>query len=176
METHIFIVEYAGCMGGSEFMWKAPLSIFAVFIVIISTITILWNISTVQLDRVDVSYVGRFYHGTLADEPLNYLGVMTARTMVENKARPALNPATILWQHFWYNCFTTGYDQVLWLESKDNFRKRQYALYISGKTVFLRLEPDGWNQVLTADFTAQELERALEGFLKPLPAEAEAAD
>ncbi len=163
-------------MGGSGSMWKISLSIFAIFMVIISTIAVIWNLSMVQLDRIDVSYTGRFYHGTLAKETLNYLGVMTARTMVENKARPSLDPINILWQHFWYNCFTTGYDQVLWLEPKNDYRRRQYALYISGRTVFLRLEPDGWNQVLSADFTAQELEKALEDFLKPLPAEAEEPD
>ena len=132
-----------------------------------------WNRMPISLDQIDETYQGRFYHGALSGKTLNYNGVQVFKTWIETRTRPDPNPFNIIWQHFWYNCFTTGYDQVVWVEPDKVSSKRNYAVYCSGRTIFLRVEYDGWNQVLRANFSPIELETELGKFLSPLQAEAQ---
>ncbi len=141
----------------------------AILLVCIGIVT--WNISPVFLDQIDVDYVGKFRSSQPFDKPFNYAGVQVFKKWLERRARPSMNPLKIAWQHLWYNCITSGYDLEIWVETEQFSTKRDYAVYFSGQTVFLRVEPDGWNQVLQADFTPDEFKNELSGYFGPLPAE-----
>lgn len=141
-------------------------------IIVLSIIIITWNSNNARLDQVDENYIGCFYHGKLSDSRLNVNGVRVLKKWIETRTRPSVSPLNILWQHLWYNCFTTNYNQVIWISSPSEIAKRNYALYFSGQTIFLRIEYDGWNQVLIAKFTLAELEEELSKHLGPIAAEA----
>lgn len=152
-------------------MKRLKILLLLVFL-LLSVAVVVWNNGAISLDQIDENYVGRFYHGEISDKTLNLNGVKIFKTWIETRTRPVYSPINILWQHLWYNCITEGYDQVIWVESAANISKRCYAAYISGQTVFLRVEYDGWNQVLHSDFTADDLERELSNHFAPLAAEA----
>lgn len=97
-------------------------------------------------------------------------GVKLVRHWIEKRTRPVIGPLTLIWQHFWYNCFTSGYDFVFWIETPGHTLS-DYGIYLSGHTLFLRIEPDCWHRVLTTDFTADELRALLASYTVPIPAE-----
>ena len=97
-------------------------------------------------------------------------GVLEVRRWIEQRTRPVVEPLTLIWQHLWYNCITSGYDTVLWLETPD-FSGTSYGLYLSGHTLFLRVEPSCWHRVLVSGFDARELQELVASFTVPLPAE-----
>ena len=97
-------------------------------------------------------------------------GVLEVRRWIERRTRPVAEPLTLIWQHLWYNCITSGYDIVLWLESPD-YSNTSYGLYLSGHTLFLRLEPSCRHRVLVSEFDARELQDLVASFTVPIPAE-----
>ena len=48
--------------------------------------------------------------------------------------------------------------------AEDGFR--EYAIYQSGQTIYLQVEPMGIDRVLRASFSASDLEEALEPYIK----------
>lgn len=97
-------------------------------------------------------------------------GLRMVRSWIEKRTRPAYGPLTLIWQHFWYNCFTSGYELNFWIE-EPTYALSSYGIYQSGYTLFLRVEPSCWHRVLVTDFTPQELRALLASFTVPIPAE-----
>ncbi len=123
-------------------------------------------IGPVELGDVDDGYVGRVVEGSLRGRNVGPEGALLALRWVETKTQPTWNPLRVVWQQLWYNAWTEGYDLVLWIEpASGDLALRRFALYQSGRTVFLRIEFTGRNRVLDASFTADELERELEPYL-----------
>ncbi len=139
-----------------------------------------WNLTgPVELGVGSDVALGRFSEGRLAGRETDAPGAALAASWVETRAEPTWNPLEIAWQQLKYNAWTEGYDLVLWLEPEGGgLASPVFALYQSGRTVFLRVEYEGRNRVLDASFTAEELEAALEPYLKrptaPGSAESEA--
>jgi len=130
---------------------------------------VIWNAGTIELAGIDSNYVVRVY-GTPTTEQTDNEGfyALKLKEMIEKRASPSRNPINILYQHIWYNAVTDGYDIVFWLEpGKPGSPGRSYGCYLSGNTLFLRIEYDGWNRVLTVPFGKAEIETALQD----LPAE-----
>ncbi len=139
----------------------------AALVVILAGAT-LWNaVGPVGLgDASDVAR-GRFSEGRLAGHEIDARGAALAAHWIETRTEPTTDPLRILWQQLKYNAWTRGYDLVLWLEAEDlDMSSPMFALYQSGRTLFLRIEYKGKNRVLDASFDAAELEEALEPYLK----------
>lgn len=142
-------------------------------LLLLCVIIIGWNSFPRTFADINENFLGRFYHGRFRDETMNLEGVHTFIEKIRNHTHPDLNPLNVPWQHLWYNCFTTGYDQVVWIEHEKSYSTTSYAFYFSGKTVFLRIEPDGFNQVLKTDLPLSDYETEIANHLGPLPAEAQ---
>ncbi len=140
-----------------------------VFIAFLLLTPVIWNTGAIELTEVDSSYVVRLY-GAPPVGPANYEAfyALKLKEMIEKTALPSRNPITILYQHIWYNAVTSGYDLKFWLEPEESSSPgRRYGCYLSGNTLFLRIEYDGWNRVLKVPFSKADVLVALQ----PLPAE-----
>jgi len=130
---------------------------------------VIWNAGAIELKSIDSNYVVRVY-GEPEHYQIAYDGfyALKLKEMIEKTATPSRNPITILFQHIWYNAVTEGYDLIFWLEpARFGSPDRSYGCYFSGSTLFLRIEYDGWNRVLTVPFSKADVEAVLQ----PLPAE-----
>ena len=132
-----------------------------------------WNvIGPLSLEEVDERYAVRMVEGSLDAEMIDRAAALLCAQWVEEKARPVWDPFRILWHQLWYNAWTEGYELVLWIEPEPmDLSLREFAIYQSGRTVFLRLEFEGRNRVLHTSFNAVELEQALAPFLFDAPPE-----
>jgi hypothetical protein len=142
---------------------------WAIFLVAFLLTPVIWNAGTIELAGIDLDYGVRVY-GAPKPEQKEYDGfyALKLKEMIEKTASPSRNPIIIMYQHIWYNAVTDGYDIVFWLEpNKPGSPGRSYGCYLSGNTLFLRVEYDGWNRVLTVPFSKAEIETALQH----LPAE-----
>lgn len=130
---------------------------------------VIWNAGTIELTGIDSNYGVRVY-GLPTEDQKDYDGfyALKLKELIEKTASPSRSPINILYQHIWYNAVTYGYDIVFWLEpSRPGSTGRSYGCYLSGNTLFLRVEYDGWNRVLSVPFKRAEIEAALQ----QLPAE-----
>ena len=141
--------------------------IFYGLLLLIILSPIAWNVlGSVRLDDVDWDYTARIQAGRFKDKALNRQGIELVKEWVETRTAPIWQPFNIVRQQLWYNAVTEGYELELWLEPKAFSPSRhEYALYQSGHELFYRIEFDGRNRVLRAEFTATELEKALEPFV-----------
>lgn len=140
--------------------------LLTLLIAIILLAPVWWNSGPVLLDQIDADYIGMIRNGRLAGRTISPEGVLVFKNWIETHTRADFVPWNIIWQHFWYNAICDGYSLQIWTEPLGEFaRSRNYAVYQSGKIIFLRIEYDGWNQVLRADFSPEELETALEKYL-----------
>ncbi|MFZ5949324.1 MAG: hypothetical protein ACOYXC_01365 [Candidatus Rifleibacteriota bacterium] len=146
-------------------------TIVVVLILLIFAAVIAWNNGPVKLDEINETYYGTFYDGKMKGQKVNYLGVKLFQNWMETRTRPDRNPLNIIWQHFWYNCIYDGHESVFWVSPQTVTASRNYAIYFTGNTIFLRVEYDGWNQVLKTEFSPRELEFELSRFTSELPAE-----
>ncbi len=152
-----------------------------VLIVLLAAATA-WNVTgPVELGPGSDVALGRFSEGRLAGRETDARGAALAASWIDSRTEPTWNPLEIAWHQLKYNAWTEGYDLVLWLEPEpetESLSSRRYALYQTGRTVFLRIEYEGKNRVLDASFTPEELEAALEPYLKrptaPGPTQSEA--
>ncbi|MBU1109845.1 MAG: hypothetical protein KKB51_24400 [Candidatus Riflebacteria bacterium] len=131
---------------------------------------VIWNAGRVELSEVNESYIVALMPIKTSDKFRKFENfyAIKLKEMIEKSATPSRNPFNILYQHLWYNTITDGYDLEFWLEPAENkFGDNYYILYLSGNTLFLREEYDGWSRVLDIPFTHSDIEAALE----QLPAE-----
>ncbi len=98
------------------------------------------------------------------------MGLELAKSWIETRTRPAYGIFTLVWQHLWYNCITSGYELVVWFEPAHSSGTRN-AVYQSGHLIFLRVEPSCWHRVLVADFSAAELRALIASHAVAPPAE-----
>ncbi len=139
---------------------------FAVLIVLAGSVV--WNVTgPVVVTGLDAEYYGRVVEGPARGKALSLGGCELVKEWIENRTRPSTNALRILWQQLWYNAVTEGYESQYWIEPRE-YRSGGplYAFYISGNTVFMRLEYSGKNRVLEAEFTAEELAEALYPYLE----------
>ncbi len=130
---------------------------------------IIWNAGPIELKSIDTNYVVRVF-GEPKHYQIAYDGfyALKLKELIEKTASPSRNPINILYQHIWYNAVTEDYDLIFWLEPpRFNVPDRSYGCYLSGSTLFLRIEYDGWNRVLTVPFSKADVDAVLQ----PLPAE-----
>ena len=134
-----------------------------VLILAVFAAPVLWNAGTIELADVNTNYVVEFYKNpkTGQHSVADSFYALKLKDLIEKSAAPSRNPINIIYQHAWYNAITEGYDLTFWLRPVKRART-EYGLYLSGNTLFLRLEPDGWNRVLTVPFTRADIEAALE--------------
>ena len=128
---------------------------------------------SITLDAITSDYECRLNLGRFVNRELSRAGVVALRDLLKSEAHPSRNPVTIIFQHLWYNTITTGYELRIWLHPANRPAEGpQFGLYQSGQTLFLRIEFDGHNQVLSTDFTADQLQDRLASYLVPITAEA----
>lgn len=124
---------------------------------------VLWNAGSIELTDVNTDYVVEFYNHPQTGQHFvaDSFYAHRLKDLIEKSASPSRNPINIIYQHAWYNAVTTGYDLTFWIRPA-KMGRTEYGLYLSGNTLFLRLEPDGWNRVLSVPFTRADIEAALE--------------
>jgi len=130
----------------------------------------LFNGGEVRLEEPFERYQIRDYRVPQDKTWVSPEGRKIVRHWIEKRTRPVISPLTLIWQHFWYNCFTSGYDLNFWIEER-NSSLPSYGIYQSGYLLFLRVEPSCWHRVLVTDFTPQELRGLLASYTVPIPAE-----
>ncbi|KAF1080192.1 MAG: hypothetical protein GQF41_3360 [Candidatus Rifleibacterium amylolyticum] len=143
--------------------------LFLLVLGVVLLLPVIWNAGAIELTGIDSNYVVRVYGLPTADQK-GYDGfyALKLKELIEKTASPSRNPIVILYQHICYNAVTDGYDIVFWLEpNQPGSPGRSYGCYLSGKTLFLRVEYDGWNRVLSVPFEKAKIETALQH----LPAE-----
>ncbi|EKD81324.1 MAG: hypothetical protein ACD_39C01859G0002 [uncultured bacterium] len=141
----------------------------ALVILMVFVAPVLWNAGSIELSDVNANYIVVVYPQKAGEQfrKVDNFYAIKLKELIESSARPSYNPITILYQHLWYNAVTTGYDLEFWINPANLHGGTHYGLYLSGNTLFLRLEFDGWNRVLKVPFTKAEIETLLQS----LPAE-----
>ena len=137
---------------------------------VLLAIPVIWNAGQVELSDVNENYVVRLRSTDPAGKPRMYEGyyAIKLKELIEKSAAPSRSSLNILYQQLWYNAITTGYDMEFWVEpAESRSAGTRYGLYLSGNTLFLRLEYDGRNRVLSVPFTKSDIE----AILAPQPAE-----
>ena len=70
------------------------------------------------------------------DSKENPIDAVKVKEALETKCTSMGNGWRILYNHAWYNMFTSGYDVRMWVSSEKGYS--YYGLYIWGNFVFLR--------------------------------------
>ena len=91
------------------------------------------------------------------DAKASTLDAMKVKAALEQKCTPLGNGWRVLFNHAWYNMFTSGYEVRMWLSAKKQYA--HYGLYIWGNYVFLRngISAENYqNRVLSCELDAAE--------------------
>jgi len=130
-----------------------------------SLIAIYWNQFGTPLDSLSQGYQGFVLKGMHQQKMLDERGVALIKSWLEQKTSPTINPLTILQQHRRSGQPTRHYELAIGMRSSDAAAIREYAIYQTGHTIYLRVEPIGIDRVLDATFSARDLESALKPYI-----------
>lgn len=120
------------------------------------------NAGTPAVADLGATYVGSVRSGSLTGKAIDGAGAVVLHDLISQRCSASANPVSIVFQQIWYNTITSGYEGQYWFEPGDSSSSvDQYGVYMSGGTMFLRVEYSGPNQVLSCGFTATDLATAL---------------
>ena len=131
-----------------------------------SMITVYWNRAPTPLKNLEQGYQGFILKGALQQKMLDEQGVALIKTWLEQHTSPAINPVSILRQYRHIKKPMDHYELAIGMTSLSEDGFREYAIYQSGRTIYLQVEPMGIDRVLHASFSASDLEKALEPYIK----------
>ena len=131
-----------------------------------SLVTVYWNRAPTPLKNLEQGYKGFVLKGTHAQKMLDEQGVALIKTWLEQYTTPTINPVTILTQYRRINNPMNHYELAIGMTTSAEDGFREYAIYQSGQTIYLQVEPMGIDRVLHASFSAGDLEKALEPYIK----------
>ena len=97
---------------------------------------------------------------------LNEEGVALIKTWLEENTSPTINPFKILVQHHRSESPDQHFELAIGMTSTMEDGFREYAVYQSGNTIYLMVEPMGIDRVLSASFSPKELESALAPYIE----------
>ncbi len=145
---------------------KDAIRFLVAFLLFFTIITVYWNQYSSPVKSLAKGYQGFVLKGSLQQKMLDEQGVALIKTWIEENTSPTINPVTILLQHQQSKKPMEHYELAIGMTplSEDEFR--EYAIYQSGNTIFLQIEPMGIDRVLRATFSSRDLETALEPYIK----------
>lgn len=130
-----------------------------------SLLTMYWNHSETPLKNLERGYHGFILAGQYKQHMLDEKGVTLIKSWLEEKTSPSLNPITILVEHQKSKNPEKNYELVIGMTAMTEDGFREYAIYQTQKTIYLRVEPMGIDRVLRASFSANDLQKALKPYI-----------
>lgn len=135
-------------------------------LIFFSMVTVYWNQSSTPLKNLAQGYQGYIFNGLHEQKMLDEEGVALIKSWLEEQTSPTLNPVTILRQYQHSKKPTENYELAIGMLPLSEDGIREYAIYQIGQTIYLQVEPMGVDRVLSASFSAKDLESALSPYIK----------
>ncbi len=132
----------------------------------LSLITVYWNNASTPLKSLASGYQGYIIKGRHKQMVIDEKGVALIKDWLEQQTSPTINPLTILVNHQQSRKPTQHYQLAIGMVSTDEEAIREYAIYQNDHTIYLQVEPLGIDRVLDASFSIEDLESALEPYIK----------
>lgn len=135
-------------------------------LIFFSMVTVYWNQSSTPLKNLAQGYQGYIFNGLHEQKMLDEEGVALIKSWLEEQTSPTLNPVTILRQYQHSKKPTENYELAIGMLPLSEDGIREYAIYQIGQTIYLQVEPMGVDRVLSASFSAKDLESALSPYIR----------
>jgi hypothetical protein len=136
-----------------------------------------WNRGPVWVGPRDAFERAMVLQGQDASEELDEAGIDSLFAYVTEELEPSINPVAILRHHVRFRFRRESYPFAIGAgqagPDTSGARMREFAIYQSRHDVFLIVSPFGFNRVLRAKISAEDLEKTLAPYIRgdhhPLP-------
>ncbi|MDZ4701976.1 MAG: hypothetical protein SH809_19860 [Rhodothermales bacterium] len=144
---------------------------FLAFLLFFLMVVPYWNRGPVWLSRPDTYTRGMIIKGELEGRSLDANGIAWLYRYSAHELKPVINPFAILFNQYRYRFTPEAFEVVVGAGETPTTEisatpLREFAVYQSGRYVYLRIEPNGTNRVLYAKISGRELEKSLETYIR----------